>query len=458
MFFHKHWMHFLLAWRSLLILPPEPGVDDEIVRQYPHNFIFNGLDAGTWLFGESFISVSAILPVYAMHITNSPLVIGLIPALTDIGIFLPQMFLAPFVERLPRKYPTVMKLAAIERVPYLILPFMVLWLDGLSRQVAVALFILLMAWKSFGTGVVSIPWAEMVAKIIPVSHRGRFFSVSHIFGQLFGIAGATIASLLLFNFPYPLNFALIFGIGAVAIWVSFFFLAQTREPSRPAPATHHAEGQYRTRLMKIIRSNANFRTYLVSRWFSYLGNMAIGFVAVYSIQKYALPDATAAVYTGILYATGVIGYMIWGPLGDRLGHKHVMELAITFWCTALCIALATTFFQIQWAIYLIFALMGISTAGGLLSDFNLAMEFGPEDERPTYIGLTRSLTGPALFISPILAGWIVLTFGYVVMFSVSLAFCLTGLVILNRLVKDPRFMEPRPSSQRLSIVPENSGT
>jgi hypothetical protein len=31
-------------------------------------------------------------------------------------------------------------------------------------------------------------------------------------------------------------------------------------------------------------------------------------------------------------------------------------------------------------------------------------------------------------------------------------------VILNRLVKDPRFMEPRPSSQRLSNVPENSGT
>jgi MFS family permease len=135
-----------------------------------------------------------------------------------------------------------------------------------------------------------------------------------------------------------------------------------------------------------------------------------------------------------------------------------MELGIAFWIIALCIALASAFFDMQWATYLVFALVGISTAGGLLSDFNMAMEFGPESERPTYMGLARFLTGPALFIAPLLAGWIAQSYGYVIMFFVSLTFSLTGLLILNRLVKDPRFMEPILSLQHLLPVSKNPGT
>ena len=51
-----------------------------------------------------------------LRMTASPLIFGLIPALTDFGWFAPQLFLAPYVERLPRKYPWVMVLGAIERL------------------------------------------------------------------------------------------------------------------------------------------------------------------------------------------------------------------------------------------------------------------------------------------------------------------------------------------------------
>ena len=98
---------------NFFALPPEANVHPEIARRFRRNFIVNMCDMMTWLFGASFVSVNAILPVFAAHLTPSPLVIGLIPALTDAGWFLPQLFLAPYVERLPRKLPTVTLLGAI---------------------------------------------------------------------------------------------------------------------------------------------------------------------------------------------------------------------------------------------------------------------------------------------------------------------------------------------------------
>ena len=143
-----------LSWLNrFFTLPPAVNLDPEVARHFRRNFIVNALDVTNWLFGASFVSVNAILPVYASHLTDSPIVIGLIPALTDAGWFLPQLFLAPLVERLPRKLPVVAWLGALERVPYFVLPFAVLWFDRLPRSTVVILFIVLMFWKSIGSGI-----------------------------------------------------------------------------------------------------------------------------------------------------------------------------------------------------------------------------------------------------------------------------------------------------------------
>ena len=166
----------LNSLRSLLTLPS--GSDPGIARHFRRNFFANGMDMVSWLLGMSFMSISAIMPVYVRHLTVSPLIFGLIPALTDFGWFAPQLFLAPYVERLPRKYPWVLALGAIERVPYLVLPLVVIALDTLPQNTAVVLFMILWTWKAFGSGFVATPWQEMLAKVIPVSHRGRFFGLA----------------------------------------------------------------------------------------------------------------------------------------------------------------------------------------------------------------------------------------------------------------------------------------
>jgi MFS family permease len=428
--------HFFNRVQRFFALPPDATVDADIARHYPRNFLVNGVDMVFWLFGSSFVSVSAILPVFASRLTDSAIVIGLIPALTDAGWFLPQLFLAPYVERLARKKPIVIWLGAVERLPYFVLPVMALWLPSLPRTAAVTVFMALMAWKALGSGIVATPWQELMAKIIPVARRGRFFGTAHFVGQLLGVGGSAIAAWLLATLPYPQNFAWCFGVGSVGIGGSLAFLAFAREPARaPEPRLMRPQQPYLTRLTSILRRDANFRTYLLSRWLAYFGGMANGFLAVYAVKHYHLPDAAAAVYTGLLYGAGVAGYAIWGPLGDRWGHKRVMELANSVWLAALALAFLS---PAAWGFNVVFALVGFANAGGVLSDLNIAMEFGPEAERPTYIGLARTVTGPAVFVAPVLGGWIAQTWNYPALFAVSLLFALAGLALLHWRVREPR--------------------
>jgi MFS family permease len=426
--------------RSLLTLPP--GTDPGIARHFRRNFFANGLDMVSWLLGMSFMSISAIMPVYVRHLTESPLIFGLIPALTDFGWFAPQLFLAPYVERLPRKYPWVMALGAIERVPYLVLPVVVIAVATLPSNSAIVIFMILWTWKAVGSGFVASPWQEMLAKVIPVSNRGRFFGLANLTGQLLGVGGSALAVAILATMPYPYNYALSFAVGALGIWASYGFIALTREPARPA-ATHsqRINREYGRRLRMILRRDVNYRTYLISRWLAYFGSMAAGFIAVYAVEQFHLPDSVAAIYTGILYAASVVGYGVGGTLGDRLGHRRVMQLAGALWIAALGAMLVVTLTQATWLLYIVFALLGASNAGAVVSDFNLAMEFGPEAERPTYVGLARTSTGPALLIAPLLGGLIAQSIGYPALFATSLFFAVGGLYLLSRRVKEPRHLE-----------------
>jgi len=426
--------------QSYFTLESKDTPHPQIAKSFRRNFLVNALDLVFWHFGDSFVSIDTILPVFVSTITTSPVVIGMVRAIWNAGWFMPQLFLAPSVEKKSRQLPTVLVLGALERVPYLVIGFAVLWLPTLAPDAAVAFFMALYVWKCFTAGMVALPWQEMIAKVIPVSRRGRFTGYTHLVGNAMGVLGGVLAAVVLKRYAYPQNYAALFFIAFVLITISWGFLAMNKEPViKKEPTGGEKQPPYLERLKGIMRSNSNFRKYLISRGLCYVGNMAYGFVAVYAIQRFNLPDTYAAVFTVILFGGGIIGFAIWGGLGDRLGHKRVLVLSTLVWIMGLLLLGFTS--SLAW-IYIIFGLMSIASTGNMLGDFNIAMEFGPESERPTYIGLARTLTGPLLLMAPLAAGLIVKWWGYTAMFNVSLVFVIAGFVLLTLNVEDPRKLSP----------------
>ncbi len=73
----------------------------------------------------------------------------------------------------------------------------------------------------------------------------------------------------------------------------------------------------------------------------------------------------------------------------------------------------------------------------LMARYNLAVEYGPPEQRSTYIGLMNTVLAP-FYLSGIVAGWIVDHFGFTAMFIISMVFSVAGLYVLARRVVDPR--------------------
>jgi MFS family permease len=427
--------------RSALTTPVQPAADTDIARHFRRNFFVTVMDMTTWNLGSAFVSPTTILPVFASRLTDSTVVLGLIPALLEFGVFAPPLFVAPYVQRLRRQYPMVIALGIVERIPYFLLPLLALWLSGLEEGAAVPALITLVAWMALGSGLVITFWQEMVAKIIPVTHRGRLYGTGYFMGQLLSIGAASIAAAVLAAFPYPHNFVVSFAIGTIGLLASLIFLVFTVEPARAASlAPVLTYGDYLRRVRQILGEDRNYRRYIISRWLFQLGRMPLGFMAIYAVQRFNVPDSAAAVFAGILAASGMIGYAVWGPIGDRWGHKRVLELATAIWLVAIGAGLFVALTGWEWGIYIAFALMGFSNAGNLISGANLPLEFGSEAERPTFIGLTRTAIGPVLLIAPLLGGWLIQVLDYTPFFIVSLLFTLASLGLM-RLVKEPRHLK-----------------
>jgi len=311
------------------------------------------------------------------------------------------------------------------------------WQEHLIASAAVSVFIILVVLRALTGGLVALPYQELIATVIPVSHRGRFFGISHMLGGLAGVVSAAIATWLLSRLVYPKNFALIFFIGFIFIMLSYVSIMQTIEPSRdPLPASPQETSQIIRRFLALLDRNLNYRWFLFSRGFTFLGNMAAGFLAVYGLQRFKLPDAQAGVFTAILMASNTIGYAFWGNIGDQWGYKRLAEISAGLWVLALATALfapSVIFF------YLVFILYGLSSGSGIMADFNIAMEFGSQEDRTAYIGLTRTLTGPLLLAAPLFGGWLVLLTGYPAMFVISIITAGIGLLLLWLRVSEPRW-------------------
>ncbi|MBW6466595.1 MAG: MFS transporter, partial [Brevefilum sp.] len=383
--------------------------------------------------GDSFVSVSTIIPVFASTLTDSPVLIGLVPAVIDAGWFIPQLLMAGYVHRLQQKMPFARMMAIIERIPYLVLPLTAFLLQWVSKDLALVFFLLVVAWRGVASGLVALPWQEVIASVIPSQVRSRYFGVSHMFGRILGVLGSGISTIILANLAYPNNYALSFMIGAVFIWISFFFFSRTIEPKPTKELTVIQESRQKeifrdfSAYKAVLQRDPNFVRYLISRAFVHLGGMAVAFLAVFGIQHYRLADEQAAIFTGMIFISGTLGYIVFGLIGDRIGPRQTVFFADMMQA---CVFLLAFFSPGLWSIYLLFFIFGFAQSAYVIGGLIIGMELGPDDERPIYIGLARTLPGFVILAAPIIGGLLVNWFSFQTMFMVAFLFTIVGTILI----------------------------
>lgn len=411
-------------------------VQQQVEQDYRWNFLVNVLDGASFWFGISFISGTIILPLYVSHFTSNPLLIGLLPFLNAAGHLLPQLFVANAVERAPKKkfFPVTIGFF-LERVPIFLLAPTAYLLATDRPALALAVFFVLFAWHKFGAGVIIVGWQDMIAKIIPVEKRGRFFGITNFLGNGAGVLGAMAVPFVLDRFIFPMGYVISFAVAAVLIFISWVFLSLAREPAVHSSKPSVSQLDYLRSLPQVLRRDRNFRMYLLAQIVYAFSGMATGFLTVYAVKTWALPDAEASGFTIALQVGLALANLFFGFFSDRKGHKLSLEICLTLSALATVLAI---FAPSPWWFFVIFFLRGAVDAGIFISAISIVYEFTDAENRPTYIGLANTIPGIAGAIAPLIGGWLAGAMSYQAMFVFAAIVGVLSWVLLRFAVHEPR--------------------
>jgi MFS family permease len=390
------------------------------------NASVNLLDGAFFGLALGFSSFITIIPLFVSQLTDSAILIGLIPAIHAVGWQLPQIFTAGRVRRLRRFKPMVITMTIQERLPFLGLAVLAWFLPGIERQVALVVVFMLLIWQGLGGGFTATVWQSLIGKIIPVTWRGGFFGAQSAAANLMASISAVLAGYILERFPSPLDFTLCFGLAATAMAISLIFLAATREVDHtPAKSSDLNEPEWED-VKQIMKEDGLFRRFVIVRMIFQLGMIVFAYYAIYVVNELGVGFGLAGWLTGVLIFSEVLVNPLIGILGDRKGHRRVLVVGTL---AALGSTMLAGWVTSVPAWFFIFALAGVSYAVGWTTTMVISLEFGQPHQQATYIGLSNSLLAPATFAAPFAAGWLIESFGYRAMFLSTAGIFLLGTLL-----------------------------
>jgi MFS family permease len=402
-------------------------------KNFPFNFIVNVIDGGFFGLGLGFASFSTILPLFVSNLTDSAILIGLIPAIHIVGWQLPQLFTAHRVAQQKRYKPTVMFFTVHERLPFLGLAAVSWFIPSIGPKIGLLLTFMLLVWQGFGGGFTATAWQSMIGKIIPKDRWGVFFGFQSAAGNLLSSAGAVIAGLVLENNEPASGFTMCFLFAVGAFVISYLAISFTRE-EETLPVTRVTERKaFWKDLRSILRRDVNFRWFVVVRILAQLGTVGFAFYTVYVVRFYGVDEATAGILTGVLMIVQTLFNPIMGWLGDRWSHRGVMALGMV--SAAVSAVVAWWAPSVGW-FYLAYSLAGIAYISSWTIAIAMTLEFGEEHEKPSYIGMANTLIAPTAFIIPLLGGWLADSVGYQATFLATSVGAIATVLVLSFILHD----------------------
>jgi MFS family permease len=405
-----------------------------IQRNLRHNFIVNILDGGFFGFAIGFASFTTILPLFVSTMTSSAILIGLVPAIHNMGWQFPQLLTARRISSLKRLKPFVLILTIQERLPFLGLAAIAWFLPALGFQLGLILTFLMLIWQGLGAGFTANGWQNLVSKVIPAENRATFFGTQSAAANLLASLGAVAGGFILENASNEKGFAYCFLIAVFLFVVSWVFLRMTREPDSVALLDNNQDISLVKNIGLILRNDKPFLGFLISRTLSQFGMMAFAFYVVYAVRVHNMSETTAGILTGVLFITQVVANPILGWIADHWSHRIVLAAGAI--CGSLSALLAWLSPGLSW-FAVIMVLTGIANTAFWTIGLAFSLDFGNDSNRPTYVGMANTFIAPSAILAPLVGGFLADQAGYSLTFITSAILSLLAAAALFILVKKP---------------------
>lgn len=390
------------------------------------NIALIGSEIAMFMTAYGLVGPLTFVPLFVSRLTDDPFAVGAVTAAFQLG-WLPQLFVAGYVERSRRKWIWVQWFGTIERIPSLALALCALAAPVFGPTVLIGVYLACFGQALCG-GLATTPWMDVVARAVPSWLRGRFMGGFTMAGTLLGAGAAALAAPLLDAFPFPYGFAALFGVAFTLFLFSLIPLFLFREPPGPPPRPARPFASQLAELPAILVHDRPFRNYVVGLSCAALGTMSNGFLVVYAVSVLGAPDDLAAWYTAAMLVAQTVASLGFGWLADRFSFRMVGIVAALGTAAQGLLALVAPS-----ALWLIpaFLLLGAVQSGSMLARMTGPIDYAPRERRPTYVGLSGAMISGCTAIAPLIGGQIVASLGYGWLFGIGALASVLALPLLG---------------------------
>lgn len=396
---------------------PRRGPGRDYALLFGNNLIF--------FTGANLVSAVTILPVFVSHLTESAVIVGMVPAMVQLSFSLPQIAGPSIFANKRIKKNWLATTNAIGALAFALFGLLVLAAGDTNPTLLLVAFFPALIMLHGSAGIGATGWVDIMGKIIAPRVRGRFFGASTATGGLLGAAGLAVASGLLSDDAFPRGYGTLIAVAGLMISAGSLLFLPLREP--PSPVPDESDRSFWRTMRKIPRvfvEDRGFLYYAGARVVVAWAIAATAFIAVLGARDLGATGADVARLTTVFLLSQVTGSLSGGWLGDWFGVLILPVLGSLATVAAIALAFSATDLTL---IYAAVALAGLVSML-LIADITIVLEVAPAAKRPEYMAGLNLILGPLALPAPLLLGRLVDVAGFHTMFGAAIVVALTGLL------------------------------
>ncbi|MBL4872559.1 MAG: MFS transporter [Rhodobacteraceae bacterium] len=406
----------------------------------PNRFISVTGAGITFQAGSAAIDSATIMSALVFQLTGSSVIVGAVTAILRFGWLFPQLFVGFLAQRSGSSMQYYV-IGAFGRAICMALMALVLYFGaGWSATTLSVLVMILWTAYAFISGIVAVPYNDIVARSIPSQQRSRLLAARFFGGGILALGIIAIVDNLVGNLPFPMSYSAIFAIASVLMFISSGVFTAMGEPEAQTSATAKPGFfQYLKDGVQVFRTDRRFATFVYAQWCGGAVLMAMPFYVVQASMS-GFDLERVALLLGAQNIGALVSNPLWGWWGDALGKVRLLKAIALGRIFPPMAILLLGFGSLMGGDSMFYFFIGIFFISGALANgltiavIGFLMEISPDDQRPAYSGYFNAITAPA-FLLPLLAGIIATFFGLTIVFAISMIAALIQFVLLAFITK-----------------------
>ena len=363
-----------------------------------------------WFWFDGFFSAASdniivtYLVLYLLALGATGAQIGMLSSLSSLFAALVLLPGALLVERIGhRKEITVYSGGGLSRIVILLLALLPFAFTG---QTLVLVAIIMSVTRNTFANLAYPAWISMVADIIPLTGRGRYFGTRNFAMGVIGITVILLIGEMITRTSKPAGYQIALGFAFIIGMFSTYSFSHIRVSTAPPEALQGGSTISLPRLLADLKKHPAFLTMAgVAALWNFSLSLAGPFFNVYLVQNLSATASMVGFLSVVTTISGLFVQQKLGELADRWGPRR-MQLISGFLIPIL--PFAWLFVTSPWHIVPINILSGILWGAFNLAAFNYLLLVTPDAQRARYSAIYQLVITISLAIGAAV-GSIILT-------------------------------------------------